>query len=774
MSTRSQSYVQFVISSFSNIIQEIRHTKKYANSMLDKAGKICKTMIDEILDENKCRRSRDEMPFAKMSSEKMLLEVKVSLIAIEKMISDNLQWTKNFDEKVETKNQFKVDETTKDCNKHSKLTGKTCHIDTKMINEPIFPTHNTNKPPEPTKNTNQKPESTKNSNHMSEPTLSNNMTLDLSSSSINLNDDTIEHSVDGSISQSSNDISASRPFFGTASSNPNSIHQPVTDTHRIGTHKQQAASQSGNSDMEISVAPPLEPVTQSLVAPHQHTSDFTKKQSKSVLGGRNEPMTVTKTKHKTLFIENNSMSGSMKQSLNSTTNSTMDANSQKMETGSVGVEKKNVPHNPYEPDSVYTASTAESHVATNMDYNNIKSVKSKNIKSEQSEITHVHMMPDHQILILRDTIATETKTTVKGKSVSGKSDATQSVKDNISGQYTLYLFRKTEDTAFFNFIVEDGNEPVQVSGVELIDENGEPTIHLLLVLRSKAKEQLVMNYILVSAKRFKGLIFLKDFQVGEPCYLRTRVQEKSFDILLLNDRTSLICFRFSRTTIDWYNKLKDKNAKLKMLRDELPGGEVIDFHHAKPLNSEPISRVAILVQWPESEHNKAYRAMIVIATLHSKDSQGLLTFNVEQNIMLNQPTMDSKLFDRHPEKLFFARRYYKVMLCEELNRVTAVALDMQYNDPKEKRSYWCYYKTQSIWLDNDKQPANKDDEEDEDGINHLAGRRVVSILEQDQRKIHRISVIHSHRLLQMYEENPTTPMDQKTIGHECKPRLTKT
>ena len=353
--------------------------------------------------------------------------------------------------------------------------------------------------------------------------------------------------------------------------------------------------------------------------------------------------------------------------------------------------------------------------------------------------------------------------------MSANSDATQSVKDNISGKYTLYLFRKNEDTAFFNFIVEDGNEPVQVSGVELIDEKGQPTIHLLLVLRSKAKEQLVMNYILVTAKRFKGLIFLKDFQVGEPCYLRTRVQENSFDILLLNDRTSLICFRFSRTTIDWYNKLKDKNAKLKMLRDEPPGGEVIDFHHAKQLNSEPISRVVILVQWLESEQNKAYRAMIVIATLHTKDSQGLLTFNVEHNIMLNHPTMDTKFLYKQTETLFYARRYYKVMLCEELNRVTAVALDMQYNDPKDKRSYWCYYKTQSIWLDTDVQPANKDDDMSDD----LSEDTVVSILEQNQRKVRFKSSINSHRHLQMYEAVPNTVMDQKTIGHACKPRLTR-
>jgi hypothetical protein len=273
-----------------------------------------------------------------------------------------------------------------------------------------------------------------------------------------------------------------------------------------------------------------------------------------------------------------------------------------------------------------------------------------------------------------------------------------------------------------------------------------------------------MIYILVTAKRFKGLIFLKDFQVGEPCYLRTRVQENSFDILLLNERTSLICFRFSRTTTDWYNKLKDNNAKLKMFLDEPPGGEVIDFHYAKPLNSEPISRVVILVQWPESEQKKVYKAMIVIATLHSNDSQGLFTFNVEQNIMLNQPTMDSNFLYKQAEKHFFARRYYKVMLCEELNRVTAVALDMQYNDPKDKRSYWCYYKTQSIWLDTDEQGA----------INDLYGDTVVSILEQNQRTVHRKSFIRSHRLLQMYEEGPNTPMDQTTIGHACKPRLTKT
>ena len=353
--------------------------------------------------------------------------------------------------------------------------------------------------------------------------------------------------------------------------------------------------------------------------------------------------------------------------------------------------------------------------------------------------------------------------------MSANSDATQSVKDNISGKYTLYLFRKNEDTAFFNFIVEDGNEPVQVSGVELIDEKSQPTIHLLLVLRSKAKEQLVMNYILVTAKRLKGLIFLKDFQLGEPCYLRTRVQENNFDILLLNDRTSLICYRFPRTTTDWYNKLKDNNAKLKMLRDEPPGGEVIDFHHAKQLNSEPISRVVILVQWLESEQNKAYRAMIVIATLHTKDSQGLLTFNVEHNIMLNHPTMDTKFLYKQTETLFYARRYYKVMLCEELNRVTAVALDMQYNDPKDKRSYWCYYKTQSIWLDTDVQPANKDDDMSDD----LSEDTVVSILEQNQRKVRFKSSINSHRHLQMYEAVPNTVMDQKTIGHACKPRLTR-
>jgi hypothetical protein len=328
------------------------------------------------------------------------------------------------------------------------------------------------------------------------------------------------------------------------------------------------------------------------------------------------------------------------------------------------------------------------------------------------------------------------------------------------------LFKRNEDTAFFNFVVEDGNEPVQVSGVELIEEKGEPTIHLLLVLRSKGKQQLVMNYILVTAKRFKGLIFLKDFQVGEPCYLRTRVQENNFDILLLNDRTSLIYFRFARTTTDWYNKVKDKKAKLKML-GEPPGGEVIDFHHAKPQNNKEMSRVVILVQWPESEQNKAYRAMIVVATLLSNDSKGLLAFNVGQKIMLNQPTMGTQFLKKHTEKLFFARRYYKVMLCEELNRVTAVALDMQYNDPKDKQSYWCYYKTQSIWLDTDVQPANEDDDD-------LSEDTMVSILEQDQTPVHRKSVIHSHRLLQMFAEGPNTPMDQTTIGHACKPRLTKT
>ena len=531
-------------------------------------------------------------------------------------------------------------------------------------------------------------------------------------------------------------------------------------------HTQTPATRSHNTNMIISPNPAYESIFKPQVSHQSSSHNITNKHAKSALESIVETMPAVK-QMPTLPIEALPMAASKMLSAVSTAADTIE----KTDTKYVGHSNNHLskPNN-------QSISTAASHIAMTMDNKNVYSVKSKNIKSEQSEITHVHMMPDHQILILRGTMATESKTTVKGKSVSGKSDATQSVKDNISGQYTLYLFRKTEDTAFFNFIVEDGNEPVQVSGVELIDENGEPTIHLLLVLRSKGKEQLVMNYILVSAKRFKGLIFLKDFQVGEPCYLRTRVQENNFDILLLNDRTSLICFRFSRTTTDWYNKLKDRNAKLKMLRNEPPGGEVIDFHHAKSQKNEPMSRVVILVQWPESLQNKEYRAMIVIATLHSKDSQGLLALNVEQNIMLNQPTMDTKVPYNLEEKLFFARRYYKVMLCEELNRVTAVALDMQYNDPKDKQSYWCYYKTQSIWLDTDVQPANEDDdEEDEQGaINDLAGRRVVSILEQDQRKIHSISVIHSHRLLQMYEENPTTPMDQKTIGHACKPRLTKT
>jgi hypothetical protein len=624
MPTRSQQYVQFIVKSFNNIIQEISYTKVLANTMLDKARKICKAMIDEILDANKCRRSSDEMPFGEMSTEQLLLEVKNSLIAIEKMIPDKLWWTKKFDGKYETKSQFKVNEAAKNRKKNSKLIGKSCHIDTIIRYEPKFAAISTNERSEATKNTNQQLELTTNTNQISEPTHKTNVPLDLSSSLINSNDGTIEHSVDGHIGPSSNDISAIKPVFDSASLKPNRLQQ-------IDTRTQQPDMSNINNS-----------ASQSLVQSPHLTPDFAKKHTKSVLGVRNNTMPGTKAKPPILNMKVNSMAGSKMQSLNSSSISNMDANSDNNETMSVGRSiKKRVP-NPFEPSLLDTVSTAPPHIAMIMDDKNVYSVKSKNIKSEQSEITHVHMMPDHQILILRDTMATESKTSVKEKSVSGKSDDSQSVKDNISGQYTLYLFRKNEDTAFFNFIVDDSNEPVQVSGVELIDENGQPTIHLLLVLRSKAKQQLVMNYILVTAKRFKGLILLNDFQVGEPCYLRTRVHENSFDILLLNDRTSLICFRFSRTTIDWYNKLKDKYVKLKMLGNEPSSGEVIDFHHAKSQNNEPMSRVVILVQWPESEQNKAYRAMIVIATLHSKDSKGLLAFNVGQKIMLNQPTMDTK------------------------------------------------------------------------------------------------------------------------------------
>ena len=517
MTKHHQSHVDYILASFANIIEEIKHMKRYAIAMLDDAGQICKSMIDQYLDAQIKQRSSDSIVFIDVSSQKIFTEFKDSLIAIKKMISGELWWAKIPSQKDLAKTQGKKTEATKRSLQYPKLKGKSCRIET-------------------------------NSDHTQKP-----------------------------------------------------------------------AARSHNTNMNTSSTPAHESISKPQVPHQSSTHNITNKQTKSVLESIVETMPAVKQKP-TLPMEVQSMAASKKLSAVSTAGDTIEK-----------THKKYVGHSDdhsNKPNKL-SISTAASNAAFAMDNSNVYSVKSKNIKSEQSEITHVHMMPDHQILILRDTMAIESKSSVKGKSVYDKSDVSQSVKDNISGQYTLYLFRKNEDTAFFNFIVEDGNEPVQVSGVELIDEKGQPTIHLLLVLRSKAKEQLVMNYILVTAKRFKGLIFLKDFQVGEPCYLRTRVQENSFDILLLNDRTSLICFRFSRTTIDWYNKLKDKNAKLKMLRDEPPGGEVIDFHHAKPLNSEPISRVAILVQWPESEQNKAYRAMIVIATLDCKDSQGLLTFNVE-------------------------------------------------------------------------------------------------------------------------------------------------
>ena len=79
---------------------------------------------------------------------------------------------------------------------------------------------------------------------------------------------------------------------------------------------------------------------------------------------------------------------------------------EKMTINTIGHVKK-LEHNSFEPSIRGTISTAESRIALTMDYSNLYYTKSENIKSEMSEITHIHMMPDHKILIMRDTMATE-------------------------------------------------------------------------------------------------------------------------------------------------------------------------------------------------------------------------------------------------------------------------------------------------------------------------------------------------------------------------------
>lgn len=172
--------------------------------------------------------------------------------------------------------------------------------------------------------------------------------------------------------------------------------------------------------------------------------------------------------------------------------------------------------------------------------------------------------------------------------------------DKLVNEYTLFVFQDGSDSVLpiFSYVLQTSYVPLYLDGILLYNEKaGKDELQVFIVLKDYSQGgKIVMQYVLVSQKKFKNLIYSTVELKGSPNYLRVRnLKNGDTDLMFNVGSTKFVYTRFKRSEVEWFNQLKEKHTTFNVYsQGESMNRECIDFRHELNPKDDTSSSIAFL------------------------------------------------------------------------------------------------------------------------------------------------------------------------------------